>query len=62
MDKDKNSSVGRPEFRAFFKNKIGVDLTKRDLDVVFSRFDKDSDGAISVKEFVDHLKGAINMR
>lgn len=62
MDKDKNQSVGRPEFKAFFKNKIGVDLTKRDIDVIFQRFDKDHDGSISVKEFVDHLKSAINMR
>lgn len=62
MDKDKNQSIGRPEFRNFFKNRIGIELTRKDLDVIFHRFDKDNDGSISVKEFVGHLKEAINKR
>lgn len=62
IDKDKSQSIGRTEFKTFFKNKIKVDLTRRDLDVVFKTFDKDNDGSISVKEFVEHLKKAINNR
>lgn len=62
IDKDKSQAISRPEFRSFFKNKIKVDLTKRDLDVIFKTFDKDNDGSISEKEFMEHLKNAINKR
>ncbi|EAR83902.1 EF hand protein (macronuclear) [Tetrahymena thermophila SB210] len=62
IDKDKNNSLGRQELSTFFKNKFGIQLTRRDMDVVFQTFDKDKDGQISLKEFVEHLKNAINIR
>jgi Ca2+-binding EF-hand superfamily protein len=61
MDADGSSSLTRLEFKEGMKN-YGIEMATSELDQVFSVFDRNGDGTISVEEFLRTLRGPISTR
>ena len=61
MDDDGNKKLSKEELKTGLKD-YGIELTLRELDDIFSLFDRDHDGTIDVTEFLVAVKGPLNER
>lgn len=58
---DGNNKVDRSEFATGLRE-FGIDLSKNDLQVLFTYFDRDGDGTICFDEFLVGVRGKPNAR
>jgi Ca2+-binding EF-hand superfamily protein len=55
MDANRNGFITRDEFIKYFKSNMGIELTHTEMNIVMANFDKNKDGLISIKEFINEL-------
>lgn len=57
LDKNKDGGIKADEFLFIFKNIKGLEFTEDELEEIINAADKDGDGEIGEREFVDFMRG-----
>ena len=57
LDKDGSGGINTDEFLFIFKNIKGLDFSEDELNEIIIAADKDDDGEIAEREFIDFMRG-----